>query len=57
LAIGPIALCEVKAYVYAAKNQIAPVAEELGHRDVASRLKLEAEELRREFSAAFGPMS
>ena len=53
LATGPIALCEVQAYVYAAKNQIAAVAEELGHRDLASRVKSEAEKLRADFSKAF----
>jgi glycogen debranching enzyme len=53
LATGPIALCEVQAYVYAAKSRIGGVAEELGQLDLASRLKSEAEELRRDFSASF----
>ncbi|WP_035347383.1 amylo-alpha-1,6-glucosidase [Edaphobacter aggregans] len=53
LANGPIALCEVQAYVYAAKNQIATVAEHLGHPDLAASLTLQAEELRRKFSAEF----
>ena len=39
LAVGPIALCEVQAYVYAAKNGIAAVAAELGQNDLADRLR------------------
>jgi glycogen debranching enzyme len=53
LASGPIALCEVQAYVYAAKNGIATVAEDLGFLDLASSLRVQAEELRRNFSADF----
>jgi len=53
LATGPIALCEVQAYVYAAKTQIAAVAEHLGHADLAASLKRQAEELRRKFSTEF----
>jgi glycogen debranching enzyme len=53
LANAPIALCEVQAYVYAAKNRIAAVAEDLAHFDLASSLRVQAEELRRSFSAAF----
>jgi glycogen debranching enzyme len=53
LAIGPIALCEVQAYVYAAKSQIAVVAEALGDSALGGALRLQAEELRRKFSADF----
>jgi len=53
LAHGPIALCEVQAYVYAARNGIAAVAEDLGHLDLASTLKARAEHLRCKFSTAF----
>ena len=37
LAEGPIALCEVQGYVYAAKRSIAAVAARLGHRDACVR--------------------
>lgn len=53
LARGPIALCEVQSYVYAAKNGIATVAEELGDTGLASRLRAQAAELKQKFSAAF----
>ena len=53
LAVGPIALCEVQAYVYAAKNGIASVAAELGHTDLADRLRLQAADLRAKFQSAF----
>ena len=53
LAVGPIALCEVQAYVYAAKNGIASVAAELGQHDLADRLRKEADELRAKFQSMF----
>jgi glycogen debranching enzyme len=53
IARGPIALCEVQAYVYAAKTRIATVAEALGFTDKAERLRSEAEELRTRFENAF----
>jgi glycogen debranching enzyme len=53
LAAAPIALCEVQAYVFAAKNQLAKVAEDLGHFDLASNLRMQAEQLRSRFSTAF----
>jgi glycogen debranching enzyme len=53
LATGPIALCEVQAYVYAARNGIAAVAKDLGHLDLSFSLKAKSEELRRKFSTAF----
>jgi glycogen debranching enzyme len=53
LATGPIALCEVQAYVYAAKNGIASVATGLGHKDLADRLRAQAAELRSRFQSMF----
>ena len=53
LAKGPIALCEVQSYVYAAKHGIATVAEDLGHSDLAATMRSQADELRRRFSEAF----
>jgi glycogen debranching enzyme len=48
---GPIALCEVQGYAYAAKRSIAGIAEKLGHVDLASRLRSEAERLRERVSS------
>ncbi len=53
LAEGPIALCEVQAYVFAAKRHAAVLARALGEADTADRLESEAEDLRRRFEAAF----
>ena len=53
LAVGPIALCEVQAYVYAAKNGIASVAADLGHKDLAVQLRVQADDLRAKFQSAF----
>jgi glycogen debranching enzyme len=53
LAQGPIALCEVQGYVYAAKSKIAVVAAALGFPDKAEELRLQAEELRKKFEEAF----
>src|SRR5205807_5733837 len=53
LAEGPIALCEVQAYVYAAKWGIAGVAESLGYMERASQLRREAELLRERFESSF----
>jgi glycogen debranching enzyme len=53
LAVGPIALCEVQAYVYGAKNGIAAVAADLGHEELAQRLRAQAEDLRTKFQAMF----
>jgi glycogen debranching enzyme len=53
LAAGPIALCEVQGYVYAAKRGIAAVAKDMGYADEAERLRVEASELREKFSAMF----
>ena len=53
LAEGPIALCEVQAYVYAAKSGIAEAALALGHTGRASELTHEAGELQERFERAF----
>ncbi|MGA8759824.1 MAG: amylo-alpha-1,6-glucosidase [Stellaceae bacterium] len=53
LAEGPIALCEVQGYVYAAKHQGANLAAALGDAAMASRLRQQAETLREKFEAAF----
>jgi glycogen debranching enzyme len=53
LALGPIALCEVQAYVYAAKRGISAVATALGFDKQAKELEREAESLRIRFQEAF----
>jgi glycogen debranching enzyme len=53
LATGPIALCEVQGYVYAAKRYAAELAHALGDDTMAARLKEAAERLRRQFEDAF----
>jgi glycogen debranching enzyme len=53
LAEGPIALCEVQGYVYAAKQQAALLAEALGHRRTAVELARQAEILRGRFEDLF----
>ena len=53
LAEGPIALCEVQAYVYAAKRGIGAVAAALGYDNEAKKLEGEAETLRTRFHEAF----
>ncbi|HEV8015312.1 MAG TPA: amylo-alpha-1,6-glucosidase [Stellaceae bacterium] len=53
LAQGPIALCEVQAYVYAAKRLAARGARRLGKHGRADALDARADELARHFEAAF----
>jgi glycogen debranching enzyme len=53
LAKGPIALCEVQSYVYAARMGIATVASELGFVPVAEEQRSRAKDLRAGFEAAF----
>jgi glycogen debranching enzyme len=53
LAEGPIALCEVQAYVYAAKRGISAVAAALGYHEQGKKLEHEAETLRTRFHEAF----
>ena len=50
---GPIALCEVQAYVYRAKQAGAQIARVLGDSDHGDRLVKEAEALRERFERAF----
>jgi glycogen debranching enzyme len=50
---GPIALCEVQAYVYGAKQGAAQIAAAFGDGAVAERLRTEAEGLRQRFEDAF----
>ncbi len=53
LAKGPIALCEVQAYVFAAKRHAAAMARELGFAAIAATLEQQAASLRERFEAAF----
>jgi glycogen debranching enzyme len=53
LATGPIALVEVQAYVYLAKERAAGVFEMLGDSGTAARLRREALELRIRFNQDF----
>ncbi|HEX3756562.1 MAG TPA: amylo-alpha-1,6-glucosidase [Rhizomicrobium sp.] len=53
LATGPIALCEVQGYVYAAKKGAADMAAALGDAAAARRLNKAAEDLRAAFEARF----
>ena len=53
LAEGPVALCEVQAYTYAAKRSAAVLARCLGDGAFAKRLASEAETLRRKFEDTF----
>jgi glycogen debranching enzyme len=53
LAEGPIALCEVQGYVYAAWHAGATLAALLGHPKKAADLAKRAEELRERFERAF----
>src|ERR1700724_548357 len=50
---GPIALCEVQAYVYGAKRHGSQLAAILGHHALAERLRTQAEALRENFEAKF----
>jgi glycogen debranching enzyme len=52
-ATGPIALCEVQAYVFAAKRAAARLAEQFGDAGLADRLFEEAEMLRVRFEERF----
>lgn len=51
--VGPIALCEVQAYAYAAKLQASFMARRLGHLDQALALTIEADCLRKRFEQDF----
>jgi glycogen debranching enzyme len=53
LAEGPVALCEVQGYVYAAKKGLAAVAGKLDNTARAEALEKEAEDLRQRFEEQF----
>ncbi|HJE23072.1 MAG TPA: amylo-alpha-1,6-glucosidase [Methylorubrum populi] len=53
MAKGPIALCEVQGYVYAAKRGAARLASLLGEDDLSVRLTAQANTLRENFDKAF----
>jgi glycogen debranching enzyme len=53
IASGPIALCEVQAYVYAAKREMADVCCAFGRSERAEELRREADTLKRRFHDAF----
>src|ERR1043166_3820708 len=53
LAEGPIALCEVQAYVYDARRRAAEIADALGEGDRAEQLRHQAEQLHAAFESAF----
>ena len=53
IARGPIALCEVQGYVYAAKKAAAGLAALLGDEERAATLTRQAEELREKFERTF----
>jgi glycogen debranching enzyme len=50
---GPIALCEVQGYVFAARRGAAVLAAELGHGDRSNQLMRQAESLRELFEKAY----
>lgn len=50
---GPISLCEVQGYVYFAKRELAPLAEAMGFTELAARLHLDADRLKRRFNEVF----
>ncbi len=53
IAKGPIALCEVQGYVYAAKREISDVFKELDQTERAEELLQAAERLKKRFHEAF----
>jgi glycogen debranching enzyme len=50
---GPIALCEVQGYQYAAKKGASILCHIMGHEDLAGRLEREAETLKNSFNRDF----
>ncbi len=53
LAHGPIALCEVQGYVFAARQAAASIASAMGNTDRAKALRLQADTLREHFERTF----
>jgi glycogen debranching enzyme len=53
VAHGPIAVCEVQGYVYAAKLEISAIAAALDQQDTAQQLMREAQNLQAKFERSF----
>src|SRR5262249_34430894 len=53
LATGPIALCEVQGYVYAARREAARLASALGLEELGGRLRQQAEAIQERFEETF----
>jgi glycogen debranching enzyme len=53
IAEGPIALCEVQAYVYAARLQGAELADVVGEREYGAQQRRKADRLKARFTEAF----
>lgn len=53
LAEGPIALCEVQGYVYAAKREAAKLASLRGDKKLAAKLRTESSRLKQQFTHKF----
>jgi glycogen debranching enzyme len=53
LAEVPIAICEIQAYVYAAKKEAAFLAEKMNNPAMAAAMRQEAEEMRQRFEENF----
>ncbi len=53
LADGPIALCEIQGYSYAARRGAGELARALGHEQRGEELQQQAERLRKQFEDAF----
>jgi glycogen debranching enzyme len=50
---GPVALCEVQAYTYAARRAAASLASALGQKELCRRMTAAADRLRESFDASF----
>ncbi len=53
LALPPIAICEAQGYLYAARREVAKIAELIGHKTTAKRLRSQAAELKTMFQKDF----
>lgn len=53
LAAPPIALAEVQGYAYAARVRLAPALERIGERELAAKLRRDAQRLRQRFTRGF----
>jgi glycogen debranching enzyme len=52
-ALGPIALCEVQSYLYAAKSGMVGLANDMGDPHLAEQLSAQAADLRAKFATVF----